>query len=64
MIEIDSELLIIEVQKYSVLYNTGDKNYKNRVEASKIESCKTATEAVVGEEHKNFDLAQQNSIGK
>jgi hypothetical protein len=34
--ELDSELIIIEVEKNPVLYNTGDENYKNRT--AKVEA--------------------------
>jgi hypothetical protein len=60
--ELDSELIISEVEKNPVLYNTGDENYKNRT--AKVEAWKRVTEAVVGERHTQLDLAQQNDIGK
>lgn len=52
----------MEVEKYPVLYNPVNENYKNR--SVKIEAWRKITEATVGELYQTLDEKQQNDIGK
>ena len=58
--EHDSDLIIIEVEKYPVLYNSENENYKNR--NAKIEAWKKVTEAAVGELYQTLDVKQFNGV--
>lgn len=59
---LDSELIIIEVEKFPCLYNTKDLHYKDR--AVKIEAWKRVFRAVVGDSWVTLSKEQQSALGK
>ncbi|XP_046668924.1 uncharacterized protein LOC124359863 [Homalodisca vitripennis] len=61
--ELDCEVIILEVEKYPILYNKGDENYKNR--NARIDAWKKVTVGVIGEE-KLVELEEEklNEIGR
>lgn len=62
-VDLDCEAIIIEVEKYPILYNKSDENYKNRI--GRIDAWKKVTAGVVGEENLvQLDEEKLNEIGK
>lgn len=59
---LDSELIIVEVQKYPCLYDTNDDDFKNR-EKKKLSWISVAS-SVMGEEWEDMDEKSKNNIGK
>jgi hypothetical protein len=59
---IDSELLILEVQKYLYVYNMKNENYKDR--NKKLDAWMTISKSLVGEEWEELELEERNKIGK
>ncbi|XP_039281497.1 uncharacterized protein LOC120350778 [Nilaparvata lugens] len=62
-VELDCEVIILEVEKYPILYSKGDENYKSR--NARIDAWKKVVAGVVGEEKLlEFDEDKVNEIGR
>ncbi|XP_054262823.1 uncharacterized protein LOC128986462 [Macrosteles quadrilineatus] len=62
-VELDCEVIISEVEKYSILYNKCEENYKNR--NARVEAWKNVTAGIVGEDRfEELDEEKLDEIGK
>ena len=62
MVLLDRELIILEVEKYRCLYDTKDRDYKNR-ELKRL-SWISVTAGVLGETWRDMDEGCKANIGK
>ena len=60
--ELDSELIILEVQKYPCIYDTRNIDFKNREQ--KRDAWMAITKNVVGEKWDEMDENRKSDVGK
>lgn len=62
-VDLDCEVIIVDVEKYPILYDKSDCNYKNR--DGRVDAWKKVTEGIVGEEKlKDLNPEKRNEISK